>query len=99
MRPSTASSIVILSLAGLALGMRANARQEKSPPTNPERLVQMRHHFSQVFVIHEALIRGDLAAVRQPAKDLALLPAPSLVPHAPAHARPRNQPSSASAPE
>ena len=80
MRPSTASSILILSLAGLALGMRANAPQEKSPATNPERLVQMRHHFSQVFVIHEALIRGDLAAVRQPAKDLALLPAPTGLP-------------------
>jgi cytochrome c553 len=40
----------------------------------------MRHHFSQVFVIHEALIRGDLAAVRQPARDLAQLPAPTGLP-------------------
>ena len=39
--------------------------------STPERLAQMQHHFSQVGLIHEAVIRGDLPAVREPAKQLA----------------------------
>lgn len=49
----------------------------QSPATNPARLVAMQHHFSQVFVAHEALIRGDLAAVRAPAAELSALPTPA----------------------
>jgi cytochrome c553 len=40
----------------------------------------MRHHFSQVLLIHEAVIRGDLAAVRGPANELADIGVPPAVP-------------------
>jgi cytochrome c553 len=39
--------------------------------STPERLVQMQHHFNQVSLIHESVIRGDLPAVREPALQLA----------------------------
>lgn len=46
----------------------------------PERLVQMRHHFAQVSLVHDAIIRGDLAAVQAPATELASLPVPAGLP-------------------
>src|SRR5436190_16822721 len=54
----------------------------QSPASNPARLAAMQHHFSQVFVTHEALIRGDLAAVRSAAGALSALPAPAGMPDA-----------------
>jgi mono/diheme cytochrome c family protein len=60
--------------------------QGQAPPPNrsitsmPERLAEMRHHFVEVTVAHEALIRGDLAAVREPARELSVLPIPPRVP-------------------
>ena len=55
------------------LGAVATAQQVRS---TPERLAQMEHHFREVGLIHEAVIRGDLQAVRQPAKRLAEAEAP-----------------------
>ena len=85
MHRTAVSSILVVSLAaaGLAAGMRVRADAlQVAPPANasPERLAQMRHHFAQVFLVHEALIRGDLAATKQPATQLAQLPAPSGMP-------------------
>jgi cytochrome c553 len=54
-------------------GSVATPQQVRSAP---ERLAQMEHHFSQVSLIHEAVIRGDLRAVREPAKLLAEAEAP-----------------------
>ncbi|HEY6508702.1 MAG TPA: hypothetical protein VIY56_11865, partial [Vicinamibacterales bacterium] len=51
----------------------ATAQQVRS---TPERLAQMEHHFGEVGLIQEAVIRGDLEAVRQPAKRLAEAEAP-----------------------
>ncbi len=78
-------SLLIFSAAavGFAGAMSARAggaaapQTARSPASTPERLAQMRHHFGQVFVIHEALIRGDLAATRAPATQLGRLPTPS----------------------
>ena len=44
--------------------------------STPERLAQMQHHFVQVGLVHEALIRGDLPAVRESAKLIANAEAP-----------------------
>jgi hypothetical protein len=54
-------------------GSIAASQQVRS---TPERLAQMEHHFSQVSLIHEAVIRGDLRAVREPARLLAEAEAP-----------------------
>ena len=51
----------------------ATAQQVRS---TPERLAQMEHHFSQVSLIHEALVRGDLRGVSEPARLLAEAEAP-----------------------
>jgi hypothetical protein len=51
----------------------ATAQQVRS---TPERLAQMEHHFSQVGLIHEALVRGDLRGVSEPARLLAEAEAP-----------------------
>ncbi len=53
---------------------------QASPASVPERLAEMRHHFTQVSTIHEAIIRGDLPAVRVPALALANLPLPAGLP-------------------
>lgn len=44
--------------------------------STPERLAQMQHHFTQVSLIHDAVIRGELPAVREPANRIAELEAP-----------------------
>ena len=65
-----------LALAFALNGDTMRAQTERSIPTTPARLAQMQHHFLQVTLIHEAMIRGDLPAVRAPARELARLPAP-----------------------
>ena len=49
-------------------GVAATGQQIRS---TPELLSQMQHHFSQLGLIHEALIRGDLPGAREPARQLA----------------------------
>ncbi len=48
--------------------------------STPERMAEMRHHFTQVMTVHEAVIRGDLAAVREPAERLAGIAVPAGLP-------------------
>ena len=57
-------------------GSAATSQQVRS---TPERLAQMEHHYAQVGLIHEAVIRGDLDAVRQSARRLAEAEAPGEV--------------------
>jgi cytochrome c553 len=40
----------------------------------------MQHHYLQVTLVHDALIRGDLTAMRAPARELAEMPTPAGVP-------------------
>jgi mono/diheme cytochrome c family protein len=61
-------------------GTRAAGQQQTSLPSNPQRLAEMRHHFLQVTLVYEAVIRGDLAAVRAPATELSILPTPTGLP-------------------
>jgi hypothetical protein len=62
----------VLALCGVTRGAPAAA-----PPSNQavkpdaERGAHMQAHFSQAMTVHEAVIRGDLAAVTQPAEWLA----------------------------
>jgi mono/diheme cytochrome c family protein len=76
---------VSLAAAGLLGASGVGAKNQtspsaQSPASSPDRLAAMRHHFGQVIVIHEALIRGDLSAVREPATELARLPVPPGMP-------------------
>ena len=56
-----------------SVGSAAVRQQVQS---TPERLAQMQHHFVQVSLVHEALIRGDLPAVRASARLMADTEAP-----------------------
>ncbi len=80
MTRALASSILAFALV-LPIGASA-VRQQPSQPVagRPDRLAQMQHHFVQVGRIHEAIVRGDLAAVGQPARQLATMPAPPGIP-------------------
>jgi mono/diheme cytochrome c family protein len=70
-------AVAIFSAATVArvstFGSVAPRQQVRS---TPERLAQMDHHFSQVSLVHEAVIRGDLRGAREPAKLLAEAEAP-----------------------
>jgi mono/diheme cytochrome c family protein len=79
------SSILALTLLSLILatGFRAPAplfQTAQSALSTADRVVRMRHHFSDVMVVHDAVIRGDLAAVRQPALKLAQVAMPADMP-------------------
>ena len=79
------TTIAILSLAGVvaAAGMRPSPGQRaQSVPSTPVRLAEMRHHFAQVMLVHEAVIRGDLPSVREPAVSLASVGIPAGLPAA-----------------
>jgi mono/diheme cytochrome c family protein len=68
---------VVCGLAAAAsLSSLASAAARQQVRSTPERLAHMQHHFVQVSLIHEALIRGDLPAVRGPATLMADTEAP-----------------------
>lgn len=79
------TTIVALSLAGFvaAVGVRASGpapQRAQSVPSTSARLTEMRHHFGQVVLIHEAVIRGDLPAVKAPAIEVAAVVMPAGMP-------------------
>jgi cytochrome c553 len=65
-----------LAAAVAGAGSLRAAQAEQSLPSMPARLAEMQHHYLQVTLIHEAIIRGDLPAVQSPARELAAMPAP-----------------------
>ena len=73
----TALAVMLTWAAGVVL--RAGGGQQ-SVTSGPDRLAEMRHHFLQVTLIYEAVIRGDLAAIRAPATELSALPTPPGLP-------------------
>jgi cytochrome c553 len=84
-RASVSTLTLALTAAGFLGAIGASHGNQTGPsaqwPTSrPDRLAAMRHHFGQVYVIHEAIIRGDLPAVREPASELARLPPPPGLP-------------------
>lgn len=79
-RRSRVLGISLVVTASVATPTRGQAPASRSPLPVAERLAEMQHHFLQVSLIHEAVIRGDLAAVRNPAGRLAGIPVPRETP-------------------
>jgi hypothetical protein len=71
----------VLAIAALTSGSSPFAQTASLPP-NPTRIAEMRHHFVDITLVQEAVIRGDLASVRAPAMRLTQLAAPPDVPPA-----------------
>lgn len=71
-----------LAVAALTSGSATLAQTTASLPPNATRIAEMRHHFVDVTLVQEAVIRGDLASVRAPAVRLVELAAPPDVPPA-----------------
>ncbi len=79
--------VLVFGAVVMAVSISARADGPQQPPAAPlalipERAAIMRHHFADVSRIHEAVIRGDLEAVREPARRLGQLPVPAGVPEA-----------------
>jgi hypothetical protein len=70
----------VLMVAALTSGSVTLAQTEASLPPNAIRIAEMRHHFVDITLVQEAVIRGDLASVRAPAMRLVQLAAPPNVP-------------------
>lgn len=75
--------LTLTSLVAIATGVLRTQAASPSPretaqttPSSIERQSYMRHHFADVAAVHAAIIRGDLAAVRVPATELARMPVP-----------------------
>src|SRR5690242_13688084 len=76
---------VLLAVATLAAGLTAAASRAGSAagspqavPHEPRRAAHMQVHYAEVMTVHEAVIRGDLAATRAPADWLAEHDPPAL---------------------
>ena len=72
----TVTGASVASVSSFGSPLRGTSQQVKSMP---DRLAQMQHHFTQVGLVHEAVIRGDLLGLRDPAKRLADLEQPPRV--------------------
>ena len=82
MRHVRSGAWVLLSVGVMALlaatGLRAGGAQGRSSVASvPDRLAEMRHHFVQVTLVYEAVIRGDLPSVKTPAAELSVMETPS----------------------
>ena len=72
--PRPSPSLAVAFAAAMAVSVGSVAGQQVR--STPERLAQMQHHFVQVGLVHEALIRGDLPAMRASARMMADAEAP-----------------------
>jgi mono/diheme cytochrome c family protein len=77
-----AGAVVLVGLSAPAPRMvgPATLAAQSQAGSDPARLSQMHYHFAQVSRIHEALVRGDLPAVRAPGMELSTIPVPRGVP-------------------
>lgn len=77
-------AVVLASASSSGAWLEAAGQTPAAPaiPSDPARLAEMRFHFNQITVVQEAVIRGDLEAVRAPARELTALPIPWRVPAA-----------------
>ena len=68
--------------AVVAVGSSAPSppQMSRSVPSSTARLAEMRRHFADVLLVHEAVIRGDLPAVRVPASRVAAVAMPEGMP-------------------
>jgi hypothetical protein len=80
---SSAIRVSVLMAAALAAGAAGGSRPAAPPqavPPDPGRQGHMQVHFGEAMAVHEAVIRGDLAAARAPAAWLATHDAPASLP-------------------
>ena len=71
--------VLVTAQGGAALLLSPARLGAQAARTAPERAAQMQVHFGRVLTVHDAVIRGDLAAVKPPATWLAKHdPEPSL---------------------
>ena len=79
---SSPVSLLLLATAAAWLNVAAAPQPGRAQAVraNPERAAHMQVHFSQVMTVHEAVIRGDLAAVQAPAAWLTQHEGPSSLP-------------------
>lgn len=56
--------------------LRAADAQFVMTPRPGDRIAEMRHHYEQVTSVYEAVVRGDLPAVRTPATELSAIATP-----------------------
>src|SRR5690349_16545378 len=68
-----------VAIATLTLSVAAQQTSRRSSDI-PERIAEMQHHFVDVTIVHEAIIRGDLQATVQPAARLSTVSPPALMP-------------------
>lgn len=83
-RGALACAIGAVAMA-VSIGAATVAPQQPStaPPASlRQRAALMRHHFVDASLVHEAVIRADLEAVRAPARRLGNLPIPARLPDA-----------------
>jgi hypothetical protein len=81
MRLSTGRQFGVTSVAIVAISLSLAAQQASRRSNEiPERIAEMQHHFVDVTIVHEAIIRGDLQATLQPAARLSTVTAPVLMP-------------------
>jgi len=73
---------VALVVSSIAIGADQDSQPSQALPLSPARRAQMQHHFGQISRILEAVIRGDLAAIPDPARELSVIPPPSGMPPA-----------------
>ena len=71
--------VAVIVLKPASSDLRAGAGQI---PSSADRVASMRHHFTEVRLVHEAIARGNLAAMRTAAEQLARMPVPNGLPPA-----------------
>jgi cytochrome c553 len=70
---------VLMLAATATVVVSAQGQSQRTIPI-PERIAEMQHHFVDVTEVHEAIIRGDLAASLQPSARLSVLRSPAGMP-------------------
>ncbi|HKV99295.1 MAG TPA: hypothetical protein VJN96_05700 [Vicinamibacterales bacterium] len=78
-------SILVFTLFSIVVAAGFNSpglgrQTAQSVPSTADRVAQMRHHFLEVTLVNEAVIRGDLAAVGGPALKVARVAMPAGMP-------------------
>jgi cytochrome c553 len=68
--------VPILVLWCALLGRATATGQQVDARARQARQAEMRGHYAQLFAIHDAVVQGDLAALRAPATELAYLSIP-----------------------
>lgn len=81
MRRHRIRQTAILAATGAVVLLTAPvAGRQTLPAPLPQRVAEMQYHFTDVSLVHEAIIRGELTAVLAPARRLSTVPAPARMP-------------------